>query len=155
MILELGSYRSAQPSSPRCASEKYWQRHELGCPMVARQISSELASSASLAISTAIPFTLFAQLIFVEARRAQFAANVATHRSLAGFPVSTAVSFALFPQPVLVFTGSSQFLALAATTTAVVYSDSPRTDLNRLGKGRRWKYKKGRRRDHEYKTAHH
>jgi len=117
--------------------------------------SSQLASSASLAIPTAISFTLFAQLIFVEARRAQFAANVATHRSLAGFPVSTAVSFALFPQPVLVFTGSSQFLALAATTTAVVYSDSPRTDLNRLGKGRRWKYKKGRRRDHEYKTAHH
>ncbi|MGM9182457.1 hypothetical protein ACTFG3_04915, partial [Campylobacter jejuni] len=66
-------------------------------------------------------FTLFAQLIFVEARRAQFAANAASHRSLASFPVSAAVSFALFPQPVLVFTGSSQFLALAATTTAVVY----------------------------------
>jgi len=61
---------------------------------------------------------------------------------------------ALFPQPVLVFTGSSQFLALAATTTAVVYSDSARTDLNGLGKGRRWKCKKGRR-DHEYKSAHH
>jgi hypothetical protein len=134
--------------------ETYWHRHELGCPIVARQISSELASSASLAIPTAIPFTLFAQLIFVEARRTQFAANVASHRSLAGFPVSAAVSFALFPQPVLVFTGSSQFLALAATTTAVVYSDSARTDLNGLGKGRRWKCKKGRR-DHEYKSAHH
>jgi hypothetical protein len=123
--------------------------------MVARQISSELASSASLAISTAIPFTLFAQLIFVEARRAQFAANVASHRSLAGFSVSAAVSFALFPQPILVFTGSSQFLALATPTAAVVYSDSARTHLNRLAKSGRWKYKKGRRRDHEYKTAHH
>ena len=116
--------------------------------------SSQLASSASLAIPTAIPFTLFAQLIFVEASRPQFAANFASDRSLAGFPVSAAVSFALFPQPVLVFTGSSQFFALAASTTAVVYSDSARTDLNGLGKGRDRKNEKGRRRDREYKTTH-
>jgi hypothetical protein len=86
---------------------------------------------------------------------ARNAANVASHRSLAGFSVSAAVSFALFPQPILVFTGSSQFLALATPTAAVVYSDSARTDLNRLAKSGGWKYKNGRRRDHEYKTAHH
>jgi hypothetical protein len=71
---------------------------------------------------------LFAQLILVETSRAQFAAHIASDRSLAGFPVFAAVSFALFSQPVLVFTGTSQFIALAAaSTTAVVYSD-PRPD---------------------------
>jgi hypothetical protein len=114
-----------------------------------------LATSASLTIFTAIPFALFAELVLIEASRPQFAAYITSDRSLAGFPISATVSFALFPQPVLVFTGTSQFLALAASTTAVVYSDPARTDLNRLGEHRLWNYKKNRCRDHECKIAHH
>ena len=117
--------------------------------------SSRLATSASLAIPTAIPFALFPQLILVEASRAQFAAHIPADRSLAGFPVSAAVSFALFPQPVFVFTGTSQFIALAAATTAVVYSDAAWTNLNGLRKHRSWNYKKSRCRDHESKVSHH
>ena len=139
----------------RCQWSAAPPRQDYPLPNLSVGSICRLATSASLAIPTAISFALFAQLIFVEASRAQFAAHITSDWSLAGFPVSAAVSFALFPQPVLVFTGTSQFLALAATTTAVVYSDSARTDLNRLGKGRCWNYKKSRRRDHEYKPSHH
>jgi hypothetical protein len=99
---------------------------------------------------------LFAQLILVEASRAQFDAHIASDRSLTSFPISAAVAFALLPQPVLVFTGASQFVALASTpTTAVVCSEPARTNLNGLGKDRRWNNKKSRRRDHESKVSHH
>jgi hypothetical protein len=50
-----------------------------------------------LAVSTAISFALFAQPIFVEASRPQFAAHIASDGPLAGFPVSAAISFALLP----------------------------------------------------------
>jgi hypothetical protein len=113
-----------------------------------------LATLASLAIPTAIALTLLAQLILVEASRAQFATHVTSNGSLAGLPVSAAVSFALFPQPVFVFTGTSQFLALATTTTAVIYSHAARTDLNRLRKDRCRDYEKGRCRDYESKASH-
>jgi hypothetical protein len=56
-----------------------------------------LATSASLAIPTAISFALFAQPILVEASCAQFAAHIASDWPLAGFPVSAAISFALLP----------------------------------------------------------
>jgi hypothetical protein len=51
-------------------------------------------SCASLAVPTAIPFALFAQLI-LEASCPQFGAHIASNWPLAGFPVSAAVSFAL------------------------------------------------------------
>ena len=62
-----------------------------------RKRQFKLAISTSLAVPTAIPFALFAQLILVEASCTQFAAHIASDWSLAGFPVSAAVTFALLP----------------------------------------------------------
>jgi hypothetical protein len=59
--------------------------------------NSLLAASTSLAVPTAISFALFAQLVFVEASRAQFCARIATNGPLASFTVSAAVSLALLP----------------------------------------------------------
>jgi hypothetical protein len=131
------------------------QRQDRPLPNTSVGSICRLTTSASLAIPTAISFALLAQLILVEAGRAQFAAHITSSGSLAGVPVSAAVSFALFPQPVLVFTGTSQFLALAAPTAAVIYSHPARTNLNRLRKGRCRNYKQRRCRDHESKVSHH
>ena len=121
----------------RCQWSAAPPRQDYPLPNLSVGSICRLTTSASLAIPTAIPFALLTQLILVEAGRAQLAAHIAPDGSLAGFPVSAAVSFSLFPQPVFVFTGTSQFVALAATTTtAVVYADAARTNLNRLGEDR-------------------
>ena len=52
------------------------------------------APSASLAISAAISFASFAQLVLVEAGLSQFGARISPNWSLAGLPVSAAISFA-------------------------------------------------------------
>jgi hypothetical protein len=114
-----------------------------------------LATLASLAIPTAIALTLLAQLILVEASRAQFATHVTSNGSLAGLPVSAAVSFALLAQPILVFAGTPQFFALPTTSAApVVYADAARSNLDGLRKGRDRHQNNGRRcRGHECKLA--
>ncbi|KRR26965.1 hypothetical protein CQ14_33715 [Bradyrhizobium lablabi] len=63
------------------------------------------ATSASLAIPTAIAFAAFTQRILVEASRSQFGAHVRPNRSPAGLPISAAISFASLSQRVLVFAG--------------------------------------------------
>ena len=52
------------------------------------------APSASLAISAAISFASFAQLVLVEAGLSQFGARISPNWSLAGLPISAAISFA-------------------------------------------------------------
>jgi hypothetical protein len=95
------------------------------------------AASTRFPVPATISFALFAQLVLVETSLPQFAAHIPPNRSLAGLPVSAAVSFALLPQPVFVFAGTPQFFALPTTPAApIVYADAPRSNLDRLGKGR-------------------
>jgi hypothetical protein len=116
---------------------------------------SKLATSARFPVPATITFALFAQLVLVETSLPQFAAHIPPYWSLAGLPVSAAISFALLPQPVFVFAGTPQFFALPTTSAApVVYADAPRSNLDRLGKGRDWNHNNGRcGRDGECKLA--
>jgi hypothetical protein len=122
---------------------------------------SVVLSELILAISTRFPvpatisFALFAQLVLVETGLPQFAAHIPPNWPLAGLPVSAAVSFALLPQPVFVFAGTPQLLALSTPSAApIVYADAPRSNLDRLGKGRDRNQNNGRCcRDGECKLA--
>ena len=93
--------------------------------------------SASLAISAAISFASFAQLVLVEAGLSQFGARIPPNWSLAGLPVSAAISFAPLAEHVLVFAGAPQLLAFPTPQT-----DASRSNLNGLGKSRDRNYKK-------------
>jgi hypothetical protein len=110
-----------------------------------RVASVILATSTRFPVLATISFALFAELVLVETGLPQFAAHVSPNGSLAGLPVSAAVSFALLPQPVFVFAGAPQFFALPTTSAApIVYADAPRSNLDRLGKGRDRNHHHGR-----------
>jgi hypothetical protein len=103
------------------------------------------ATSTRFPVPATISFALFAQLVLVETGLPQFAAHIPPNWPLAGLPVSAAVSFALLPQPVFVFAGTPQFFALPTTSAApIVYADAPRSNLDRLGKGRDRNHNNGR-----------
>jgi hypothetical protein len=125
--------------------EEVWQ----GRSAAAELPCVSLPVSAILAISPAVTFALFAQLILVETGRPQFLAHLLVRRLLTSplltrLAISPAVTFALFAQPILIFTGQSQLLTLAACSpTAIIYLDAARPNLERLGRGRNGKHKQG------------
>jgi len=92
-----------------------------------------LLASAGCAVTPAITFALLAQLIPIEARNAQFLADLLARLALAQLPVPPAITLALLPEPIFVFAGEPQLLALASTSTGptIIHADAAGSDLNR------------------------
>ena len=110
-----------------------------------------LLASARCPVTPAITFALLAQLILIEARNAQFLADLLARLALAQLPVPPAITLALLPKPIFVFAGEPQLLALASTSTGgatIIHADTARADLNRrLGLCTRWVKSTARRED--------
>lgn len=71
-----------------------------------------LAPPAGLTITAAVSFALFAQLVFIETSRPQFAAHVPGDGSLASFTIGSAITFSTLAQPIFIFASLPQLLTL-------------------------------------------
>jgi hypothetical protein len=111
--------------------------------------------SASLAVSTAISFALFAQPILVDARCPQLLAVVPSNRPQAGLAIFAAIALTSLAKPFLHLAGTPQFLALPAPAAAVVYANASRSNLHGLRECRNWNNQNSRHCSHrKCKRAH-
>ena len=97
-----------------------------------------MLASAGCAVTPAITFALLAQLILIEARNAQFLADLLARLALAQLPVPPAITLALLPKPIFVFAGEPQLFALASASpaTTIIYTDAAGSDLKCLSRDR-------------------